>query len=405
MNNDYDVTIIGGGIHGVGIAQAAAAAGHRVCVIESHRLAAGTSSKSSKLIHGGLRYLESFEFSLVRESLTERALLLENAPSLVRLVPFFIPIYRETSRRPWQVRAGLSLYALLANLREAGRFKSVPKSQWEDFDGLSTEGLQAVFQYSDAQTDDAALTRSVMQSAIELGATLLCPAEFQQGARLETGYRVNYTVDEQEREHTTACLVNAGGPWIELLRSRILPEPPGLAIDLVQGTHIELPGQVTRGIYYAEAPSDRRAVFTMPWKDHTLVGTTEHFHEGDPDTCEATEAEIEYLRETYSAHFPAGDDTVLKSWAGLRVLPRAEGAAFKRTRETIYRMDDPQEPRYLGVYGGKLTGYRAAAAQVMKRLARTLPEVQPLAKTEELKLTPVPHADDGTSTPLNPPRS
>lgn len=385
-SHDYDLTVVGGGIHGVGVAQAAAARGLRVVLLEARALAAGTSSKSSKLIHGGLRYLESFELGLVRESLTERATLLRIAPELVKLVPFYIPVYRETTRRPWQVRAGLSLYALLANLRETGRFGSVPKGEWGELDGLRTEGLQHVFRYHDAQTDDAALTRAVMASARELGAELRCPAELEGAERVDGGYRVTYRAEGETREHTSAALVNAAGPWIELVRARVSPTPPGRAIDLVQGTHIELPGVVTRGIYYTEAPADRRAVFTIPWKGHTLVGTTEHFHEGDPAACAPTEREIEYLRETYLTYFPGADATLQRAWAGLRVLPKVEGSAFERTRETIYMVDDRRAPRYLGIYGGKLTGYRAAAEQVMRRLERSLPATTPVAKTEQLPL-------------------
>ena len=151
---DYDFAIIGGGIHGVGVAQNAATAGYRVLLLEARDLAAGTSSKSSKLIHGGLRYLESFELSLVRESLRERAILLRVAPHLVKLVPFHIPVYRDTSRRPWQVRAGLSLYALLATDFETGSFSKLPRGEWAGLDGLRLDGLQAVFRYYDAQTDD-----------------------------------------------------------------------------------------------------------------------------------------------------------------------------------------------------------------------------------------------------------
>lgn len=384
--NDYDLTIIGGGIQGVGVAQRAAADGHRVCLLEARDLAAGTSSKSSKLIHGGLRYLESFEFGLVRESLRERALLLRNAPDLVHLVPFYIPIYKQTSRRAWQIRVGLSVYRVLAGRDSAGGFEGLPRTQWEHLDGLETRDLQAVFKYHDAQTDDALLTRAVMNSALELGAELKQPAEFQQAARLDSGYRVNYTLDGNEVEHSTTVLVNAGGPWVEQVRSRVLPEPNGLAIDLVQGTHIELPGTVEKGCYYTEAPRDRRAVFSMPWKGHTLVGTTEHLHEGDPATCAPTKDEIEYLQETYAVHFPGRSTELLNSWAGLRVLQSAKGSAFKRTRETIYRMDRPRAPHYLAIYGGKLTGYRATADAVLKRLRASLPEVTPKARTDELRL-------------------
>ncbi|MCR4301236.1 MAG: FAD-dependent oxidoreductase, partial [Sulfuricaulis sp.] len=175
---DYDVAVIGGGIHGVGVAQAAAAAGYSVLLMEQNNLGSGTSSRSSKLIHGGLRYLESAHFGLVRESLREREILLHIAPALVQRVPFYIPVYTATRRSPWKIRAGLSLYALLGGLSPETRFESVTRSRWQDLDGIATHGLRAVFRYEDAQTDDARLTQAVMQSAQSLGAELRCPANF-----------------------------------------------------------------------------------------------------------------------------------------------------------------------------------------------------------------------------------
>ena len=156
--SDCDVLVVGGGIHGVGVAQAVAAAGHQCSLVESRSLAAGTSSKSSKLIHGGLRYLENFDIGLVRESLQERERLVELAPHLVHRQPFIIPVYPSTSRRPWKLRAGLSLYAILSGLRKHTGFRRVPKSDWKQLDGLSTRDLQKVYQYWDAQTDDRKLT-------------------------------------------------------------------------------------------------------------------------------------------------------------------------------------------------------------------------------------------------------
>jgi glycerol-3-phosphate dehydrogenase len=322
----------------------------------------------------------------VRESLRERAILLRVAPGLVRLVPFLIPVRADTSRRPLALRAGLGLYALLAAPGPGAAFGTVPREQWDGLDGLRTDGLQQVFRYHDAATDDAALTRAVMRSAEELGARLHAPAELVAARREDHGYRVTVREGEQLRELTASTLVNAAGPWVERVRERVTPGPAGFAVDLVAGTHIELPGKVERGYYYTEAPDDRRAVFVMPWKDRTLVGTTERVHHDDPGDCEATPEEVEYLLRTLRHHFPGRDATVLEAWSGLRVLPRAEGAAFGRSRETVFRTDGPGLERYLAIYGGKLTGYRATAQKVLRRLAPALPERRPLARTCELRL-------------------
>lgn len=169
-----EVLIIGGGIQGVGVAQAACAAGYQVTLVEKTDLAAGTSSRSSKLIHGGLRYLESAQFSLVRKSIQERELLIQLAPDIIKPVPFYIPIYRNTSRKAWQIRIGLMLYSLLGGFKPYARFKTVRRSK---ITGLSNKHLLTMFQYYDAQTDDAILTRAVMHSAQSLGANLICPAE------------------------------------------------------------------------------------------------------------------------------------------------------------------------------------------------------------------------------------
>src|ERR1700704_4427634 len=183
----YDVVIVGGGIHGAGVLQAAAAAGHSALLIERQALASGPWSRSSKLIHGGLRYLESGQFALVRESLRERAIHLRIAAELVELKPFFIPVYRETRRRPWQLKLGLWVYALLGGFNAGTRFGTVPRHEWAALDGLDTQGLAAVIRYHDAQTDDAELTRAVVRSAQEYGGELAMPANFRDAALRDDG--------------------------------------------------------------------------------------------------------------------------------------------------------------------------------------------------------------------------
>jgi glycerol-3-phosphate dehydrogenase len=190
---EYDVVIIGGGIHGAGVLQAAVAAGHSALLIERQALAAGTSSRSSKLIHGGLRYLESGQFALVRESLRERAIHLRIASELVELKPFYIPVYRDTRRRPWQLKIGLWIYALLGGFDAATRFGSVPESEWPQLDGLKTLDLDAVIRYHDAQTDDALLTRAVVKSAVTLGAEVAMPARYSRAILADDGVLVSYS--------------------------------------------------------------------------------------------------------------------------------------------------------------------------------------------------------------------
>ena len=388
MTAGVDVVVIGAGIHGAGCAQAAAAAGHSVRVLEKTGIAAATSCRSSKLIHGGLRYLESGQISLVRESLRERAVLLRIAPKLVRLVPFNIPVYRDTHRSRLALRTGLSLYALLDNLRTRAWYQSVPRRDWATLDGLDTTQLKAVYRYHDAQTDDAKLTHAVMRSARSLGAELLCPAEFLGATRRGDGWRVRYRTAQGEAECDCRALVNATGPWVNTVLAGITPAVPRPEIELVQGSHIVIDGALLRGAYYTEA-EDRRAVFVMPWRGGlTLIGTTETPYHGDPAQVRPRPEEIDYLLRTFRRYFPYRDTDIRDQFAGLRVLPKAPGQAFGRSRETLYMTDDELRPRLVSVVGGKLTGYRAAAEKVMVLLAPMLPERTRRGDTRLLPLGP-----------------
>ena len=386
----YDVVIVGGGIHGAGVLQAAAAAGHSALLIERVGLASGTSSRSSKLIHGGLRYLESGQFALVRESLRERAIHLRIAAELVELKPFFIPVYHDTRRRPWQLKLGLWLYALLGGFDASTRFGSVPKREWATLDGLETHGLDAVIRYHDAQTDDALLTRAVVQSAMSLDAEIAMPAAFTGATLDDDGVTVNYSQVGSNVQCTARVLVNAAGPWAPHVGGLVQPAVPIPEVDLVQGTHIVLPFAVTAGVYYVESPTDGRAVFVMPWRGATLIGTTETPYHGEPDKVVPLPSEEEYLLAVARHYFPAfrhlGREHITQRFAGLRVLPAASEAAFDRSRETIFSTDREPKPRVLGIFGGKLTGWRAAAAHVLQHISPSLPARPARAATDQLIL-------------------
>jgi glycerol-3-phosphate dehydrogenase len=386
----FDVAVIGGGIHGTGVAQAAAAAGHSVLLLEQTAVAAGSSSRSSKLIHGGLRYLESGQFGLVRESLRERALMLRLAPDLVRVQRFYIPVYAYTRRRPWQLRMGLSLYALLAGFTPEALFGTVPRSEWTTLDGLDTAGLQAVFWYQDGQTDDRALTRAVQHSALQLGAQLRCPARFESASLDEEGVSLRYVQGDQPIEARARVLVNAAGPWADRVARLITPAISVPALECVQGTHLVLPGTLERGIYYLESPHDGRAVFVMPWKGELMVGTTETRYEGDPALVAPTPAEVHYLLGVLKHYFPRwramAESDLIESFAGLRVLPAGPERAFSRSRETQLITDRAHKPRVLSIYGGKLTTWRAVSQRALGCIAPSLPRRRAVARTDRLAL-------------------
>ncbi len=386
----FDVVVVGGGIHGAGVLQAAVAAGHSALLIEKSALASGTSSRSSKLIHGGLRYLESGQFALVRESLHERAVHLRIAPDLVHLRDFFIPVYETTRRRPWQLKLGLWLYALLGGFDASMRFGHVPKSEWPTLDGLKTRDLDAVIRYQDAQTDDAQLTRAVVESARALGGEMAMPARFVGATLLDDGVRVTFEGGGERTECRARVLVNAAGPWAPQVARAIEPAIQIPDVDLVQGTHIVLPMRVTQGIYYVESPSDGRAIFVMPWHDGTLIGTTETPYHGEPDRVAPLPEEEEYLLAVGRHYFSAANGftrkDIVQRFAGLRVLPAASQKAFDRSRETIFTTVRDPYPRVLGIYGGKLTGWRAAAEHVLERIRPSLGESRRRASTDQLVL-------------------
>lgn len=388
MSRHYDVAVIGGGIQGCGVAQAAAAAGYSVVLLEKTALASATSSRSSKLIHGGLRYLESGQFHLVAESIRERELLLKNAPELVRRVPFYIPLYKQTSRKSWQLFIGLSLYALFGRLKATACFRRLPEKDWPGLDGLETNNLKSVYQYTDAQTDDVKLTRAVMSSATSMGAELICPARFKSARHKNKRYTIVYEKDNQVSELCSTTLVNACGPWVNEVQKHITPYINETLIELVQGAHIVIRQPAPRGVYYVESPGDRRAVFVMPWYEHTMVGTTETHYEGDPDEIVPTEHEIDYLRNITEYYFPGYDTEIIHSFAGARVLPKGDESMFNRPRDTVYFTDELL-PGYVAMMGGKLTDFRAAAEKAMAKITSSLPDKTPIADTRDIKLNPV----------------
>jgi len=391
VSDRYDAIVVGGGILGAGMLQAIAARGWSVLGLESKGIAAGTSSKSSKLIHGGLRYLETSQFSLVRESLRERRILRQIAPDLVQLTPFLIPVYDRSSRGPWTIRAGLSLYSLLGGLRAQNRFHKLSRADWQKLDGLTLSGLRAIYSYQDGQTDDAALTAAVISSAIDLGGRFLCPAEFLDAEARGGSYHVRYRCGDREETAIAQALILTVGPWTNEIRSRVRGALPNLEFDLVQGSHIELDGVVSQGIYYVESVDDRRPLFVMPWQGKTLVGTTEKLV-GHPTEIEPTQEEVDYLLRTYRRYFPERPATPLSSWAGSRVLERSNSDANGRSREAITESFFDDGALLMTIAGGKLTGYRALADQQATELARVLPKRPRRARTEELPLKSSPQS-------------
>ena len=365
----YDLVVVGAGIHGAAVAQAAAVKGYSVLVVERREAAAmETSRASSKLIHGGLRYLETAQFKLVYECLREQKILLRNAPHLVKRQPFYIPVYSHSQRRPWWIFLGLNCYRLLAGWRSDNDIQKIPRREWRQL-GINQENLRAVFRYFDAQTDDQQLTRAVLQSAQSLGAEVRFDCAISSAIKHD-GFQLNLTDGAQIRYRT---LINAGGPWANEIAE--LLNAPTQPLDWVQGSHIVLRQSSFPGCFYVEAPQDKRAVFVLPWQGHTLVGTTEVILK-NPNAA-PTQAEIDYLLGVYNYYFPEfpqGPKDIQQIFAGVRVLPKDERKANKRSRETIFTTT--ADKNYVGIYGGKLTSYRATADKALKLVMPVLGETE-----------------------------
>ncbi len=390
--SSYDIAIIGGGISGVGIAQYAAAAGYSTLLIEKGEIGGQTSANSSKLIHGGLRYLESGQVNLVRKSLQERRHLLDFAPSLVKAVPFYIPVYQDSQRNPWTIRAGLSLYALLSEFDPLGRFVSIPAVHWHRFNGLKLQGLKAVFQYWDAQTDDKLLTQAVGRSAEALGAHVYAEAEFLQlnhlGEQIDLSFRHRGEVQQIDAK----LVINAAGPWVNEVIAKVSPPLAGVELDWVQGAHLLLDLPAPDGILYLESCFDKRVIFVMPWYGQMLIGTTETVLASLDSPLQVTESEINYLLGIYRHYFPLSPSIdelktkIVQTFCGVRVLPKQASSAFERPRDTLMQTS-VSHPRLLSLYGGKLTTFRSTSAEVLEWVEQKLGKRTPIADVDSLRLS------------------
>ncbi len=385
---ETEVAVIGGGIQGAGVAQAAAAAGYQVMLFEKKAWGSGTSGSSSKLIHGGLRQLESGQLALLRQNLDERELLLRNAPELVKPIPFYFPLYKGAKRKPWQMHLGLLIYRLLARMNRNSEFHRLDRRAWRYLDGLKIENLKAVFQYWDAQTDDRMLTRAIVKSAMDLGARAFCPAELIKGERTAEGYKLLLTVKGKPVYCMAKTVVNAAGPWVNEVQKRLDDSLPQAPISLIRGAHIIVPGTLTKGLYYLESPIDQRPIFATPWHDNIMIGTTEVEHQGELNEVEASAEEIDYLQRSFAHHFPKYDTRVLESFAGLRVLPLNEEPAGKRSPTAVLSVDSEEFPHTVAIYGGQLSAYRQTAREALTMLLPTLGEREPLTDTRALRIKP-----------------
>ena len=396
----FDLLVIGGGINGAGIARDAAMRGLRVAVVEQNDFASGTSSKSSKLIHGGLRYLENYEFALVLEASRERDHLRRHlAPHLVQPMPFVFPIFKGDPVGRLRLSAGLWVYDGLSAFRNIARHRSWGhRTTLRHEPELRADGLRGSMHYYDCWTDDARLTLETIQSAMEEGAIacnhlavmeLLRENGRLSGARLRDGLSgAVVTINARQ-------IVNATGPWLD--RVRLLDDPAAQPVlRLTKGVHIVVPRERVgnRNAIVLRAPRDGRVMFAIPWDDQTLVGTTDTDYDARPEDVAADANDVRYLLEAVNAYFPnarLGESDVIGAYAGLRPLV-APPATDSETPSETSREEEIFESAsgLLSLGGGKLTTYRRVSEKVVDRVVARLQSLEPERRVRECRTGEIP---------------
>jgi len=369
----YDIAIIGGGINGCGIARDAAGRGLSVYLAEKGDLASGTSSSSTKLIHGGLRYLEHYEFRLVRESLVEREVLLRMAPHIISPLRFVLP-HNSEQRPVWLIRLGLFLYDHL------GGRKLLPSSNYVDLRGSAVgrplrEKFIRGFEYSDCSVDDARLVVLNAIDAADRGADIHVRTDVTSARREGGVWLITATDTLTGAEHTITArmLVNAAGPWVADVTGNRIETPLALKTRLVKGSHIVVPAIFDHGRAYIFQNADNRIIFAIPYeRDFTLIGTTDVDFDGSPDEVNASAEEVAYLCSAASEYFrePITADDVVWSYSGVRPLfDDGSGTAQEATRDYVLDLQIKEgEPPVLNIFGGKITTYRRLAEEVLEKL-------------------------------------
>jgi len=374
----YDLFIIGGGINGCGIARDAAGRGFQVAVAEMNDLASGTSSGSTKLVHGGLRYLEYYEFRLVREALKEREVLWAIAPHIIKPMRFILP-HHKGLRPAWMLRIGLFLYDHIGGRRRLPPTRVLDLSSDEAGKPLKPVYRKA-FEYSDCWADDARLVVLNASDARQKGAKIM-PRTRVVSARAEEGVWLVTTNDAasgEERTHRARMLVNAGGPWVDQVIAGTLHRNDPRNVRLVKGSHIVIKRKFEHDRAYFFQNDDDRIFFAIPYdEDFTLIGTTDLDFEGDLDRIEISEQEIGYLCEGASNYFlsPVTRDDIVWTFSAVRPL-YDDGAskAQEATRDYVLKREMVDDAPMLNIFGGKITTYRklaeAALVEVEKALGR-----------------------------------
>ncbi|HJU92458.1 MAG TPA: glycerol-3-phosphate dehydrogenase/oxidase [Pyrinomonadaceae bacterium] len=377
--SEFDVIIIGAGINGAGIARDAAMRGLKVLLLDKGDMASGTSSASTRLIHGGLRYLEHFEFGLVRESLRERETLLRIAPHLVRPLAITIPIYKHSKRGRTTIRAGMIAYDLLSIRKSLPRHRMLSRTETlEQSPGLNADALLGSAQYFDAQIEFA--ERLVVENVLDARARGAEVMTYAPVIKLAEG-GLEFVSDGEVHFARASVIINAAGPWVDQLLERAPVESERL-IGGTKGSHIIVPpfAGASRSAIYLEAQSDRRPFFIIPWNGNYLIGTTDVRFEKDPDQVRSELWEIDYLLAETNRAFPDAGLTrerILFTYSGVRPLPWTRNEDEQSITRRHFIREHPRVKNLLSIVGGKLTTYRSLAEECVDLVFRKLRRKSP----------------------------
>jgi glycerol-3-phosphate dehydrogenase len=370
LGGTFDLLVIGGGIVGAGVARDAAMRGLSVALVERNDFASGTSSRSSRLLHGGLRYLAQGRLRLVREAGTEKMVLQRIAPHLTRPMPFLFPTYWGTEWKFWKLRIGVKLYDWLSAGRNFARSKSLrPEEVLHLLPGLSDQGLTGAVRYYDAVTNDARLVIDTLRSAARHGATVLNYVTFDGAHRQDGVWRCTATdhLAGDPIDVTARAVVNAAGAWGDRF-----PQSH-VRLRLTKGVHLVIPSHRLPVPECAVMTDGPRILFAIPWGERTILGTTDTDYTGDRDAVACEPADVDYVLGVANRSFPAAKltpDDVTSTWAGLRPLiadPSGRPSDISRAHEIHMT-----EPGWIDVAGGKLTTYRLMAEQTVDQVVACL---------------------------------
>jgi len=384
-----DTVIIGGGINGCGCAADAAMRGLSVVLIEQGDLASQTSSSSSKLIHGGLRYLEHYDFALVRKALNERQTLLQVAPHLVHPLQFVLP-HQPHLRSPLILRAGLIIYDHLSRQNHMPSSKAINRKQNSEYFMPLNGSIDKGFTYYDCITDDARLTLANALQAKQHGASIITHAKVTRAKVINEHWHITYEREGSAPQVIIAkTLINATGPWVQSL-NKSLQIPNQHQLSLVKGSHLVLKKRYPGNYAYVLQHTDKRLVFTIPYYGHTLVGTTEVICENPPKKIHIEPEEIRYLLDTVTQYFkqPANEEDIVTAYSGVRpLLAQSNKNTSAMTRDYVYHFSQQPAP-CVSIYGGKITTYRKLAKEVIDQLRPCFPDL----KASTTHFTPLPGA-------------